>query len=198
MPFSNCAKKGGGFWPSSFPRTKSATTLGTFQVISRRSSSLPWPTLFTAPRSEKNSNACWRRAGLQWKREYFLALLFVGLLATRLCHVDLVWVEEGYPTAAAIQLLDGKALYRDVWFDKPPGSPYLYLLWGAHIGWPLRVAGAVYIWLCCLMAWCFARNIWGEREGTAAAMLLGFFLTFGIPSAVIALAPDLLMVLPHL
>ena len=115
-----------------------------------------------------------------------------------MCHIDLVWVEEGYPAAAAIQLLDGKALYRDVWFDKPPGSPYLYLLWGAHIGWPLRVAGAVYIWLCCLMAWCFARNIWGEREGTAAAMLLGFFLTFGIPSAVIALAPDLLMVLPHL
>src|SRR5207247_4369673 len=31
-----------------------------------------------------------------------------------------------------------------------------------------------------------------------AALLLGFFLTFGIPAAVMALAPDLLMVLPHL
>jgi hypothetical protein len=107
-------------------------------------------------------------------------------------------VEEGYPTAAAVQLLDGKALYRDVWFDKPPGSPYLYLLWGAHIGWPLRLAGALYVWCCCLMAWRVAHDMWSEREGIAAALLLGFFLTFGIPSAVMALAPDLLMVLPHL
>jgi hypothetical protein len=127
-----------------------------------------------------------------------LALLFVGLLATRLCHVDIVWVEEGYPTAAAIQLLDGKALYKDVWFDKPPLSPYLYLLWGARTGWPLRVAGAVFVWLCCLLAYRFARDVWGEREGLAAALLLGFFLTFGIPAAVMPLAPDLLMVLPHL
>jgi hypothetical protein len=72
------------------------------------------------------------------------------------------------------------------------------LLWGARTGWPMRVAGAVFIWLCCLMAYRFARDAWGEREGLAAALLLGFFLTFGIPSAVMALAPDLLMVLPHL
>jgi len=127
-----------------------------------------------------------------------LALLFVGLLATRLCHLDIVWVEEGYPSAAAIQILDGKALYKDVWFDKPPVSPFLYLLWGARIGWPLRLAGAAFVWLCCLMANRFARDVWGEREGIAAALLLAFFLTFGIPSAVMAVAPDLLMVLPHL
>ena len=39
-----------------------------------------------------------------------------------LLHSGIVWVEEAYPTAAAIQILDGKALYRDVWFDKPPLS----------------------------------------------------------------------------
>ncbi len=134
----------------------------------------------------------------RWRREGVLALLFLGLLVTRLCHLDIVWVEEGYPSAAAIQVLDGKALYRDVWFDKPPLSPFLYLLWGAQIGWPLRIAGAIFVWLCCLLAYRFGREAWGEREGIAAALLLGFFLTFGIPSAVIALAPDLLMVLPHL
>lgn len=131
-------------------------------------------------------------------RAISFGLLFLGLLATRLCHLDIVWVEEAYPTAAAIQILDGKALYRDVWFDKPPLSPFLYLLWGAHVGWPMRVAGAIFIWLCCLMAYRFAADIWSEREGIAAALLLGFFLTLGIPSAVMALAPDLLMVLPHL
>jgi len=107
-------------------------------------------------------------------------------------------VEEAYPTAAAIQLLDGKSLYRDVWFDKPPLLAHTYLLWGAQIGVPLRVAGAVFIFLCCLMTRKFALEVWGRREGLAAALLGGFFLTFGIPSAVMALAPDLLMILPHL
>jgi len=124
-------------------------------------------------------------------------LLFLGLLALRLCHAGIVWVEEAYPTAAAIQLLDGKALYHDVWFDKPPLSAFLYTLWGARIGIALRIAGAVFVFLCCSMIWRFARDLWGPREGLAAALFLGFFLTFGIPSAVMALAPDLLMVLPQ-
>jgi hypothetical protein len=126
------------------------------------------------------------------------SLLFLGLLGTRWCHSRIVWVEEAYPTAAAIQLLDGKALYRDIWFDKPPLSAFVYLAWGARIGMPLRMAGAVFVFLCCLGAWWFAGRLWGPREGAAAALLLGFFLTFGIPSAVMALAPDLLMVLPHI
>ena len=118
-------------------------------------------------------------------------------MATRLCHSAIVWVEEAYPTAAAIQLLDGKALYRDVWFDKEPLFPYLYLLWDARIGVPLRIAGAVFVFLCCLAIWRFARDLWTPREALAAALFLGFFLTFGIPSAVMALAPDLLMIMPH-
>jgi hypothetical protein len=127
-----------------------------------------------------------------------LALLFLGLLAARLCHSGIVWVEEAYPTAAAVQILDGKALYRDIWFDKPPLSAWIYLLWDARIGITLRVAGAAFVFACCCMLWKFARDLWGPREGLAAALLLGFFLTFGIPAAVMALAPDLVMVLPHI
>ncbi len=128
----------------------------------------------------------------------FLRFCFSGLLAARLCHSGIVWVEEAYPTAAAIQILDGKSLYRDVWFDKPPLSALVYLLWDARIGVLLRIAGAVFVFACCWMLWRFARDLWGPREGLAAALLLGFFLTFGIPAAVMALAPDLLMVLPHI
>ncbi len=127
-----------------------------------------------------------------------LALSFLGLLAARLCHSGIVWVEEAYPTAAAIQILAGKMLYRDLWFDKPPLSALIYLLWDARIGVVLRIAGAVFIFTCCVMLRQFARDLWGPREGLAAALLLGFFLTFGIPAAVMALAPDLLMVLPHI
>jgi hypothetical protein len=119
-------------------------------------------------------------------------------VTARLCHTGIIWVEEAYPTAAAIQILHAKSLYLDVWFDKPPLLAYTYLLWGAQIGVPLRIAGAAFVFLCCLGAWKFARDLWGPREGLAAALATGFFLTFGIPSAVLALAPDLLMLLPHL
>jgi hypothetical protein len=119
-------------------------------------------------------------------------------VVTRLCHLDIVWVEEGYPSAAAIQLLHGKSLYKEVFFDKPPLSAYFYLLWGAHIGWPLRLAGAGFVFACCLLMYRFASQLWSEREGWLASFFLAFYLTFGIPAAVMALAPDLLMIAPHI
>lgn len=127
-----------------------------------------------------------------------LALLFAGVLLARLCHCGVLWVEEAYPAAAAIQILQGKALYRDFWFDKPPLSAWVYLLWGGYPGLPLRVAGALFVLACCLIAYRFARELWSGREGLAAAALLAVFLTFDFPAAVMALAPDQLMVLPHL
>ncbi len=60
--------------------------------------------------------------------------------------------------------------------------------------WPARL----YALLCCWLAWGFARNLWGEWEGLWAAGLLGFFLVFDFPAAVIPLASDLLMLAPHL
>jgi len=124
--------------------------------------------------------------------------LLLFLLATRLCHLNILWVEEAYPATAAVQMLAGKTIYRDFWFDKPPLTPLLYLLWGAHAGVLPRVAGAVFAFACCWLAFRFARDLWSEREGFTAAALIAFYLTFDVPSAVMALAPDLFMLLPHL
>jgi len=131
------------------------------------------------------------------KRLFFAALL-TGLAACRLCHIGVLWTEENLPMAAAIQMLGGKTLYRDVWFDKPPLTSAAYLLWGAQAGWLLRVAGALYVFTACVLLYRFASRMWSEREGMLAAALLGFFLTFGIPAAVIPLASDLLMAAPHI
>ncbi len=125
-------------------------------------------------------------------------LLALGVLAARLCHVDILWTEEGLPLAAAVQMLDGKTLYRDAWFDKPPLAPAVALLWGARSGWPLRVAGTAYVLVCCWLAWLHARRKWSPREAAWAAFFVAFFLTFWIPSAVMPLAADLLLVAPHL
>lgn len=124
--------------------------------------------------------------------------LFAIVLAARLCHSGILWVEEAYPTAAALEMLRGKTLYRDIWFDKPPLFPLTYLLWLGKTGWPLRVAGAVFVLISSLCAWWAARRVWRNQEGLIAAALVAFFLTFGVPSAVMALTPDLLMLPLHL
>lgn len=125
-------------------------------------------------------------------------LLFVAVLAVRLGHVGVVWVEEGYPAAAALGLWHGEWLYRDLWFDKPPGSAFLYMLWGARTGWALRVAGALFVTLASYTAYRFARSEWGRREGAWAAGLLALFSTFTVPGAALVLGPDQLLMVPHL
>jgi hypothetical protein len=130
-------------------------------------------------------------------RQLFLVLA-AFLVASRLCHVAILWEGDTLPLAAAEQMLHGKAIYRDIWFDKPPLLPLTYVLWGARPGWALRLGDAAYALLACWIAYRFARDLWSEREGLFAAGLLGFFLIFDFPSAVIPVASDLLMVAPHL
>jgi four helix bundle protein len=129
---------------------------------------------------------------------FFFLTLFVLVLAARLCHLDILWPEETLPLAAAAQMAHGKVLYRDIWFDKPPLLAWTYLGLGARDGFPLRLAGALYVLLACWIAWRFASDLWGRREALWAAGLLAFYLVFDIPSSVTPLAADLLMLAPHL
>ncbi len=128
----------------------------------------------------------------------FFSALFALLLAARLCHIGILWAEETLPMATAVEMSYGKTVYRDVWFDKPPLLPAAYLPIQARPGWPLRLAGALYALLACWIAYRFARDLWSPVEGFWAAGLLGFFLIFDLPSAVIPVASDLLMLAPHL
>lgn len=134
-------------------------------------------------------------------RERWAAIVIAFLvLATRLCHVDLLWIEEAYPMAAAVEILRGKALYRDIWFDKPPFYALFYAAWGAVPGWPLRIAGAMYVLLTCYIAWYFFQRLSGNHGAIAlaGAGILAIHLTFDIQSSVMALAPDLLTLPFHI
>lgn len=135
---------------------------------------------------------------MRFKPSLVFAVLFLLLLVARMCHVGILWAEEGLPMASAAQMLHGKALYREIWFDKPPLVTAVYLLWGVRSGWLLRLAGALYGLLACWIAYRFARGLWSAAEGFWAAALLGFFLIFDFPSAVVPLASDLLLLAPHL
>src|SRR5271165_335583 len=129
---------------------------------------------------------------------YVLTLIAVLAAAARLCHVSVLWADDNLPLAAAMEVARGKTLYRDIWFDKPALVAWIDLLWGARAGVLLRLAGAAYVMAVAAMAWQFARSKWTDREGLFAAFFAAFFLTFGLPSAVIPLASDMLLILPHL
>jgi 4-amino-4-deoxy-L-arabinose transferase-like glycosyltransferase len=120
------------------------------------------------------------------------------LLLSRLCHLNILWADEDYHLAAAIQMLHGKMLYRDLWYDKPPLSAMVALLFGAWSGWPLRIAATVFATASCAVAFRFASGLWSGREGYWAAGSLAFSLIFYLPAATIPLEPDTLMILPHL
>ncbi len=120
------------------------------------------------------------------------------LVVSRLAHSGVLWEGEVLPLAAALQMKRGSVLYRDVWFDKPPLVPAVYLLWGASIGPVGRIAGAVYAWIVCLLGGAVAERLWTRREGYVGAALFAFFLTFDIHSSVLPLAADLLLLAPHL
>jgi hypothetical protein len=131
------------------------------------------------------------------------ALLFwIGLAAmlvlSRLAHLNILWADEDYHLAGAIQVLWGKFPYRDFWYDKPPLNLAWFLLFGAQTGAVLRVAGALLDLGCCVLAYRFACQLWSRAEGFVAAGLLAFFLIFYLPPGVIPQEPDSLMLAPHL
>ena len=156
-------------------------------------------------------------------------ILAIALLAAvRFCHLDVLWVEEAYPLAAARAMLAGKALYRDIWFDKPPLSALFYVLIDARTGFVLRLSGALFVAFAAWAAWRAASQIWRRAPGGSApteparvfdpdqghtdpayeergldvcawaALLTAFFVTFNFPAAAIALTPDLLTLPFHL
>ena len=110
-------------------------------------------------------------------------------LASRLAHHGVIWVEEAYPSAAAINILHGRLPYIDFWFDKPPLTAFLYTLWGGEAGIPLRLAGALYVTLCAVLM----AHVAGQA---LAGLLLAFFLTFEVPDAALVLGPDMLTLAP--
>ncbi len=122
----------------------------------------------------------------------FWTILSAAVLASRLAHLHILWADEDYHLAAAIQVLHGKLPYRDFWYDKPPLNLLFYLLFDARTGLALRLADSAFVVACCGMAWRFATKLWSSREGYLAAAALAFFSIFYLAPGVIPEEPDTL------
>jgi hypothetical protein len=128
----------------------------------------------------------------------FGAALAALLLISRAAHLNVLWADEDYHLAVAVQALHGKMLYRDIWYDKPPLSALLMLLIGGYPGWPLRLASVVLELAGAFVAFRLARRLWTEREGYIAAAGFVFFHVFYFAATAIPVEPDTLMILPHM
>lgn len=132
----------------------------------------------------------------RWTHGAFALILVFACL--RFAHVHLLWADEDYHIAAALNILHGKVPYRDFWYDKPPLSALYYLLIGGHGGWLLRALDATYVITACGISYRLAKLWWSKTEALIAACALSFFLAFYLPSAVIPFAADAVMLVPHL
>jgi 4-amino-4-deoxy-L-arabinose transferase-like glycosyltransferase len=128
----------------------------------------------------------------------FWSITAAVLLLSRLAHRNVLWADEDYHLAVAIQMLHGKMPYRDLWYDKPPLTALLDLAFGGWYGVPLRIACTVWALAVCWLGYRVAGRLWTAREGYVAAALAAFFQIFYLAPAVMPLEPDTLLMLPAL
>ena len=90
----------------------------------------------------------------------FAAIVAVTFLL-RIFYAGYLYQDDGLWFAAAEELLRGKALYRDIYFDKPPGIALFYAalfkLFGAHI-LTIRLFTIIYSIAVSAMLYVFGRR----------------------------------------
>ncbi len=146
------------------------------------------------------------------RRSTFILLLLAICLVTRVFYFGFVWADEGLWFTVAQEMLRGKALYRQIWFDKPPALALIFeALFGVG-GHPLLVVRwftVLYAFAVCLLLWRLGRFLWPHPshnsdssqplpEGRLAALFYAFYNATYLHSQVQPLAGDHLMVIPYL
>jgi hypothetical protein len=140
-----------------------------------------------------------RRAGGARLLRAFLAFALVTFLL-RIFYSTHLYQDDGLWFTAAEELLRGKVLYREIYFDKPPGLALVYAglfkVFGAHIltirlftiVYSLAISGALYL---------FGAWFYGGRTGLVAAAMFAVFSTTYTAGHVQGLNTDFMMALPY-
>jgi hypothetical protein len=128
-----------------------------------------------------------------------IALTLVSLVL-RIFYTGYLFQDDGLWFTAAEQLLRGKALYREIYFDKPPLLPLTYALlfklFGAHII-VIRLFTMIFVTAVSAVLYFFGSTLYNKTTGMLAAALFTFFSTTAVSGHVQGLNTDFLMVLPY-
>src|SRR6266571_2338153 len=136
-------------------------------------------------------------------RETVLKLF--GLIAAvslllRIVYAGHLYEDDGLWFTAGEEIVRGKALYREIYFDKPPGLALTYalLFWifGAHI-LTIRLFTIFYSVLISAVLYLFGSWLYDKRIGLLAAAMFAVFSTTYATGHIQSLSTDLLMALPY-
>jgi hypothetical protein len=118
----------------------------------------------------------------------------------RIFYSGHLYEDDGLWFTAAEELTRGKALYREIYFDKPAGLAlvYAFLFWtfGAHV-LTIRLFTIVYSIAISAILYLFGAKFYDRRIGLVAAVLFAIFSTTYTAGHVQGLGTDFLMALPH-
>lgn len=128
------------------------------------------------------------------------AILAVVSFMLRIVYAGHLYEDDGMWFTAGEEILRGKALYSEIYFDKPPGLALIYALlfalFGAHIivvrlftiAYSVAIAAVIYL---------FGTRLYDRRTGLFAAAMFSIFSTTYVTGHVQSLSTDLLMALPY-
>jgi 4-amino-4-deoxy-L-arabinose transferase-like glycosyltransferase len=128
------------------------------------------------------------------------ALIAIVAFALRILYISHLYEDDGLWFAAAEEIVRGKALYGEIYFDKPPGLPLVYALlfslFGAHLI-VIRLFTIFYTMAVSALLYLFGRRLYDQRTGVLAAAMFAVFSTSHSLGHVQSLNTDCLMSLPY-
>lgn len=129
----------------------------------------------------------------------FAIIALVGFLL-RIFYAGHLYEDDGLWFAAAEEVLRGKALYSEIYFDKPPGLPLVYALlfslFGTHI-LVIRLFTILYALAVSAVLYLFGTRLYNQRAGVLAAAMFVVFSTTHSLGHIQSLNTDALMALPY-
>jgi 4-amino-4-deoxy-L-arabinose transferase-like glycosyltransferase len=129
----------------------------------------------------------------------FAALLLISFLL-RIFYSGHLFQDDGLWFTAAEEMLRGRALYSEIYFDKPPAIAMLYAAlfksFGAHI-LTIRLFTILYSVAVSCVLYLFASWLYDRRAGLVAAAMFTVFSTTYTTGHVQGLNTDFLMALPY-
>jgi hypothetical protein len=128
------------------------------------------------------------------------ALIAIVAFALRILYIGHLYEDDGLWFAAAEEIVRGKALYGEIYFDKPPGLPLVYALlfslFGAHLI-VIRLFTILYTIAVSAVLYIFGTRLYDQRAGVLAAAMFAVFSTSHSLGHVQSLNTDCLMALPY-
>src|SRR5262249_21025621 len=124
----------------------------------------------------------------------------VASLVLRIFYSGHLYEDDGLWFTAAEEITRGRALYREIYFDKPPGIAlvYAFLFWifGAHV-LTIRLFTIIHSIAISAILYLFGARLYDRRIGLLAAVLFAIFSTTYTTGHVQGLGTDFLMALPQ-